>query len=62
MLFLVLNQHTFPAAIMFHFIEVEPLQSCLLFKEIDDIKERKRSFLCVLREVTSNEVGPITSG
>lgn len=61
MLFLVLKQHTFPAAIMFHFIKVEPLRSCLLFKEREDIKERKRSFLCVLREVTSNELEPIAS-
>lgn len=29
------------------FYEVEPLQSCLLFKGIDDTEGRKRSFLSV---------------
>ena len=38
---------------MFHFIKVESLWSCFVFKGMGDIEEK--FLVCVLRELTSNE-------
>ena len=38
---------------MFHFLKVESLWPCFVFKGVGDIEEK--FLVCVLRELTSNE-------
>lgn len=45
---------------MFHFLKVEHLQSCLLFKGMD-VSEKRKFLICALRELTSSEVGPVAA-
>ena len=41
---------------MFHSIKVESLWSCFIFKGMGDIEDK--FLVCVIRELTSNEVKP----